>query len=575
MKSFFRTFSAVLLALSLPVAIAAIVLGVKANEKPKIKDGSYLIIDIYGEILEYNPPDDLMAELFGSAPETLYRILSNLEKAAVDDRIKGVIIKVSSNNSMGYASVEEMRGAIRRVREAGKPVYAFSDAINRKGLLLAAACDSIYMPPSGYLNFIGIAGTYAYLKGFLDMLDVRPNIHKIDEYKAAAEMVLRTDMSREARENRTWLINDMWDTQMRAFAEDRGLEEDRILELMEYALFPTDRAVEAGLIDHVRYWDDLVDGLKEEGDERLRVVSQGTYAKIKRSKVGLKGKKTIAVIHAQGQIGGRKNMIDPILGVIMGHESIRAELRRAGRDEDVVAVVLRVDSPGGESLASDLIGHEVGALAADKPVVVSMVDVAASGGYSVAYRGTKIIADPMTITGSIGSITGKMNMRGMYGKIGITFDHIAVGPNGLFWSDQSDFTPEQRRRLEEDHWEGFYRWLEDIAAEREMTVEELEGLAMGRVWTGNQAKENGLIDEVGGLHEAIQLAKELAEIDAGDDVNLVHYPKKKGLMELIGGGGVGRSAMRWAAYRYFREDLSQSVQWLMQRDLNVEGLEVE
>jgi len=575
MKSFFRTFFAALLAMLIPVVIAVAVIASKTSQKPDIKDDSYLIIDIYGEILEYNPPDDIMAELFGSSPETLTRILSNLEKAAVDDRIKGVLVKISSHNSMGYASVEEVRAAIHRVREAGKPVYAFSDAINRKGLFLASACDSIYMPPSGYITFVGMAGTYAYVRGLLDKLGIRENLHKIDEYKAAAEMVQRKSMSPEARENRTWLIDDMWNTQMLAFADDRGLESARVVELMEYVLFTTEEAVEAGLIDHVRYWDELVDGLKGEDDEYLRHVSQGTYNEIKRSKVGLKGDKTIAVVHAQGQIGGRRNMVDPMLGVIMGHESINSELRRVRRDDDVVAVVLRVDSPGGESLASDLIGHEVGRLAAEKPVVVSMVDVAASGGYSIAYRGTKLMADPMTITGSIGSITGKMNTGGMYSKIGITFDHIAVGPNGLFWSAQSDFTPEQRKRLEEDHWTGFNRWLEGIAEEREMDIEKLRGLAMGRVWTGNQAKENGLVDEVGGLQEAIALAKELAEIDAEDDVNLVHYPKKKSLMQLIGSGGGARSAMRWAAYRYFREELPQSLNWMIQRDLNVEGIEVE
>jgi protease-4 len=201
-------------------------------------------------------------------------------------------------------------------------------------------------------------------------------------------------------------------------------------------------------------------------------------------------------------------------------------------------------------------------LSGEKPVVASMIDVAASGGYAIAYRADKIVADGLTITGSIGSISAKFNMAELYDKLGITFDQITRGPNALFWSEHQDFTEEQWKRFEDNHWDGFNIWLHDIAEHRGMKVEDLEKLAMGRVWTGRQAQENGLIDEVGGLDRAIELAKELAEIPADEEVTLVHYPEKKGLIESIMGGGSGDAALRWLLYRFVREDLTQSLEWL-------------
>jgi protease-4 len=236
------------------------------------------------------------------------------------------------------------------------------------------------------------------------------------------------------------------------------------------------------------------------------------------------------------------------------------ELRRAKKDKDIAAIVFRIDSGGGEGLASDLIGHEVGLISQEKPVVASMVDVAGSGGYYIAYQASKLVADPMTITGSIGSITGKFNMKGLYDKLGITYDFIEKGPNALFYSDYFDFTPEQRERMQENHWASFDMWLRDVAKYRKIPYEEITKLAMGRVWTGRQAKANGLIDELGGLDKAIEVAKELAEIPADQKVSVVHYPKKKGLLQvLLGGEGGGlKAAVNWIIYRYIREDIAET-----------------
>lgn len=558
MKTFWNCFFATILAVVVTGAIVVGVVASKGESKRKIEGRSYLVIDVYGDIAEYDAPSGVLGAVSGK-PETLQRILDNLEKAAVDKRIDGVIFKISSTNSAGLAMCEEMRGAIKKVRAAGKKVYAYADALNSKALYLAAACDSIYAPPSAYITFMGMASGSQHMKTMLDKIGIKPNVDKIREYKSAAEMLTRTDMSPEARENREWLLGEFWEMTTKAFADDRGLGEERIVELMNVALFTAPEAKAAGLVDRLLYWDELENMLKG-GEKDLRTVSAAAYADVKPKKLGLAGDKKIAVVHAVGMIGGRKSKVDPLFGVMMGHESVIADLRRAKKDKDVAAIVFRVDSHGGESLASDLIAHEVGEISKEKPVVVSMVDVAASGGYYIAYQASKLVADPMTITGSIGSISMKFNMKGLYDKLGITYDFVEKGPNALFHSDYADFTPEQRKRFEENHWAGFDMWLRDVAARRKMTYEKATSLALGRVWTGRQAKANGLIDETGGLDTAIGIAKELAKVPADEKVTIVHFPKKMGLLQVLlasEGGGIS-GAVDWAVYRFIRDDLAET-----------------
>ena len=563
MKAFFRTFFATLLALVVLVAAVIGVIAVKSSQKPKIKDHSYLVVDIYGEVFEYDPPGGILAEILGGGPETLHRILGNLEKAAVDDRIDGVIMKLSASNTMGSAMRGEVRDAVKKVRASGKKVYAFTDYMDSRIYLVAAACDTVYLPPTAYINVTGFRVVSTHFKGTLEKLGIKPNLHKIKDYKSAAELVTRSDLSPEAREMYGWMLDEGWDHYIACLEEDRGLSEEQIIENMDYALLRPVEAVERGLVDRLLYWDELEDMLKYEDDEKLRAVSMSRYEDEDPKDLGLKGDKKIAVVHAQGMIGGRKSKVDPMFGMLMGHECVNADIRKAMEDEDVAAIVFRVNSGGGESLASDLIGHQVHVATRTKPVVVSMVNVAASGGYSISYRANKIVADHMTVTGSIGSISMKFNMKGFYDKLGITHDALTKGPKALLWSDSRDFTPEERARFEENHWQDFNAWLADVAVFRGMTFEEAEKLAHGRVFSGRQAKENGLIDEVGGLDRAIEIAKELAEIPADEKVTVVHYPEEKDIVDVIlSGGDMVATATRWVLYRFIREDLARTVQTL-------------
>lgn len=575
MKSFFVAFLGALLAIIVLVLLVGSIGGYMAGKQPAIEDRSWLIVEMYGDLLEYDPPGGIMSQLVDSDVETLQRILDNLEKAAVDDRIEGVIFKVAAGNSVGTAMLQEIRGAIRRVQDTDKKVLVWAESFDRQDYLLLAACDEVLVPPTAYIGFTGFSSETLHVKRAFDKLGIKPNIHKIKDYKSAAETVIREDMSEPAREMRGWIMDEMWETLLETLAADRGFDEEKIVELMQHAYFTADEALDSGLIDRIAYWDELETELKGADEDALRSVSQGRYAEVLRSKLDLDGDKKIAVIHAQGTIIGRRNDVNPLLGLTMGHESIIAEFRRARLDEDVAAIVFRVNSRGGDALGSDLMGHEVEITVGVKPVVVSMVDVAASGGYHISYRASKIVADPMTITGSIGSISGKINMKDFYDKLGITFDHVERGPMATIESDLQDFTPEERARFEENHWNGFNDWLRDVAEHRDMSFEDAEKLAHGRVWTGRQAVANGLVDEIGDLKHAIELAGQLAGIPADEQVTVEHFPKQKGLLEsLMSGDSAAATAAHWIVYRTIREDVAETLDFVVQHpDLAVQAIE--
>ncbi len=574
MIGFLKAFLGSLIAILVVVLILVGVIAFRMQDKPEVKDGSYLLVDLYGQLPEYNPPAGMMGFMSGS-PATLTSMLENFEKAAVDDRIAGVIFKLSSTHDAGPGMVQEMRAGVAKVRAVGKKVYGFTDSMDPKTYLVAAACDSIFMAPAGYFGFTGLQARTMYVKSMLEKLGINPNVHKIKDYKAAAEMMMRTDMSDAARENREWVLDEIWKMMMTTFQEDRGIGKEKILEIMEMAVIQPQEALEFGLVDDLIYWDELEVRLTDDEDE-FHTVTADDYAQVERKEVGLKGDKKIAVVHAQGMIGGRESGINPMFGVTMGHETINDAIRAAREDEDVAAIVFRIDSGGGESLASDLMSREVLITKEDKPIISSMVDMAASGGYYIAYTASKIMANPMTATGSIGSISMKFNMTGLYDKLGVSFDQVSRGPMARFWDDTRDFTDEEWARFTENHWDDFNAWLRDVAEKRGMTFEEAERLAHGRVWMGTQAKENGLIDELGGYYDAIALAKELGDIPADEEVTIEHYPKAKGFLESIMSGGI-TAAADWVVYDFIQTKARETFQlvtgggqMLLREDLVIE-----
>lgn len=563
MKTFARSFMATVLAMLLILVILVGFLAARMGGSSDIEDHSWLHLDLYGDVLEYYPPGGVMSEITGGGGGlTLQMILENLDKAAVDERIDGVLLQMSASNGAGWAKLEEIRGAVARVQAAGKPVYGYADAMDTKTYFLAAACDSLFCPPAGYIQMMGFSRTSTHVKGTLEKLGIAPQVSAIRHYKAAAQLATRTDLSPEAKKNMNWMMDEYWDMYCGALERDRGLSEERVVELMEHAMFTPVEAVAAGLFDGLKYWDELEEMLLPEGQDKLHVVSHDRYAEESPEDLDLKGDKKIAVVHAQGNIGGRENGVNPVLGLMMGHESIVGELKRAAEDDDVVAIVLRVDSGGGESLASDLMGHAVQKISTQKPIIVSMVDVAASGGYMMSYRAAKIMADPMTVTGSIGSISAKFDLSGWHEKIGITTDHVSKGPNALMWAEDKPFTEEEFKRFSDDHWAGFRAWMDDVALVRGIATAEIDSLCMGRVWTGRQAIDNKLIDELGGQHEAVLLAKKEAGLAVNEDVTLWHLPEKMDLLQTVLGGGDADQAVSWAVYSKVRQEARFTVDYL-------------
>jgi protease-4 len=530
-----------------------------------VQDGAWVVLDVYGDIPPYDEPESIASSIFDEG-ETLTRLLGNLEKAAADKRVAGVILKVSSSNSLGLASLGELRDAVARVRAAGKQVIAFSDSMDRDALYLAAACDSIFMPEVADVWFTGYGAVDMFAKGTLDKLDVHQNLHKIKDYKTAAETLQRDSMSPEAREMENWMLDEMWDVQLGAIARDLALPVDSLEACMEHALFTAGEAKSAGLIDGVLYWDELEERL---GGDDFESVDSDTYGDVTRAEAGLRGRHHLAVVHAYGFIGGRESQTDPSLGVLIGHETVVDNLRAAAEDDDVAAIIFRVDSSGGESLASELISREVGRIARDKPVIVSMGDVAASGGYALSYRATKIVADSLTITGSIGSIFGKLNAAGLWKKGGVTFDWVTRGPNALLFSGLTDFDASQWARVEAFHNASFERWLRDISAARKIPMDELRPLTDGRVWTGRQAVVNRLIDDAGGYQRAVELAREAAGVAPDEGVAFEHYPKRRGLITLLTSGDAPLTLARLAIHRVVHDRAAQASRWLHGVDLRV------
>jgi protease-4 len=550
MKSFLRTLLAVIVVDILIVGILAIVIVSALDDEPEVKSGTVLVQTISGPILEYSPPSSGIP-MISDEPVTHTAILENLEKARYDDRIAAVLLKLAYPQ-LGSAKTNELRDRIGQLRQSGKPVWAYTEYLNGRTLLIGGACDNFYLLPGGYVTLRGMGGGMPFIKGTLEKLGIEENLHRIENYKTAAETIQRENMSPESRENFEWILDEFYPAMTQAIESDRGLASGSLEAdvLSMGAMVPND-ALEAKLVDELAYLDEVeaallrlegVEEAKKKSDgafPRPRRISGCEYAKVSRKDAGIKAKHTIAVVHAQGTITGEKSGVSPLLGMTMGAATMESAFRQAVANEDVEAIIYRIDSGGGESSTSWRIGRAAERADDAKPMVVSMCDVAGSGGYMIAHPCSTLIAERLSIVGSIGSITGKFNMRGFYNKLGITMDFVTRGPHALMGSDYSNYTPEEYAALAERHWMDYWDWVEDIARERNMTPAEVDSSGRGRVFTGQQALDRRLIDQVGGFDVAVQIAKEKAGIPEDEQVEFIHYPKKQGPLEALKSGSFG------------------------------------
>lgn len=497
---------------------------------PSFAQGTTLSIELEGEL-----PEDTFFDLSGPFFEidqpTLSDVLFSLEQARSDPRIENLVMHVRGVG-IGWARAEELRSALVDFKTSGKALFAYVEYGSSLDYFVATAADRIYLHPQTVLDLRGLRSEVTFIKSMLDKLGIEAEFEQIGAYKNAPETFTREEMSRAHRESLQSLVDDFYEHLTTTIAEARGLEIDRVRSILDRGPFPASRAREEGLVDGLHYLDEVHEELAPAGDEFASVKVTG-YRKATRPTLVLDGRPKIALVYGLGAIMAGDSNQDGLFGRTMGSDTLAASFREVREDSSVKAVVFRIDSPGGTDVASDVIWREASLTKAEKPVVVSMGDVAASGGYWIAMASSAIVAQPTTITGSIGVFGGKLNLAGLYETIGVHQEGVSRGESADFWSDNRSFTPEERARFREILEVGYGRFLEKVAEGRDMTTEEVDEVAQGRVWTGSQALDRGLVDELGGLDRAIELAREKAEIAEGTRVQIVIYPKKRSFVELV------------------------------------------
>ena len=486
-----------------------------------------------------------------SSTKTLRGLFNKLDILKNDDEIAGIIFKIDSV-SVGWATLQEIRNKFHEFREAEKETIGYLESGGNAEYLLAAAMERVVLMPTGSLNLTGLRAEVLFYKGLLDKLDIEADMLAMGKYKSGVEPYMRDGMSDAFRESMTALLDDLYAQLLAHIAENRdGITAEGVSDLVNRGPFTAEEAQQEKLVDTLQYYDELLDALKTASpDEDVQVVKPDYERKRKvpdmNSFAGLMqllsmlnppqrartstAENQIALIYASGPILPDIDSFFASMPVITP-ETLKEAFVKARTDDSVRAVVLRIDSPGGSALASDLIWREVMLTQRKKPVVVSMGDVAASGGYYIAMAAGTIVAHPSTLTGSIGVFGGKLNMKGFYNKIGLTKEIIAHGQNATLYSDYSGFTPTEREGVEKMMKTVYKDFVNKAAIGRDKSFDDIDEIAQGRVWTGKQAKALGLVDELGGLDTALSIAKEQAGFAADDKVNLIVLPKQKPFLE--------------------------------------------
>jgi protease-4 len=564
------------LALVALIGLAVLVAALRQSE-PSIENNSVLALRVAGSLPDYVPNDPLR-KLFGNTDQSLSNLILQFKKAKVDDRIKVIILDITMSGA-GWGKSEEIRDAIADFRSSGKPVYAYMEYATDKEYYLASACDKIYLAPPGELFINGLAADVMFFRGSLDKLGIYPDMVQIGKYKTAVETFTRKDMSDANREFMNALLDDLFGRYVDTVAKARGKSSEEMRTIIDDAPYSAAKAKEMGLIDGVGYRDEIEKELKtklgyKESDE-LRVVKGSTYSGIEPESLGLDKGEKIAVIYATGDIGSGKSENSPGGNQSIGSDTLSKAVKDAGDDKSIKAIVIRVDSPGGSGLASDIIWHAVEVAKAKKPVVVSMSDVAASGGYYIATGAHKIIAEPSTITGSIGVFAGKPVVKGFYDWLGISNEYILRGKQAGMFRESEKFTPEERTKFEELIKKTYYEdFVPKVAKGRNKTPEYIDSIAQGRVWTGAQGRERGLVDEFGGLDRAVEVARELARIPKDKGVHRVVLPYPRTfLQELLSQGDETRiqAKQQQAVLAALPDDARRAVRYMALLDRMQKG----
>ena len=504
-----------------------------SESETQVRKNSVMMLDLNGTLTERsqeNPLDFLMKEDYKTYG--LDDILSSIRKAKENEDIKGIYIQATSLGA-GFASLEEIRDALKDFKESGKFIVAYGDTYTQNLYYLSSVADKVLLNPQGMLEWRGLAATPMFFKDLLEKIGVEMQIFKVGTYKSAVEPFISTEMSPANREQVNVYLSSIWGQITSSVAESRNLsvealnkEADRML-----MFYPAEESVKNGLVDTLIYKNDVRDYLKNmvgiDKDDNMPVLGIQDMINVKKNVPRDKSGNVIAVYYEYGEIdGGSSASTDEGIN----SEKVIKDLRKLKDDENVKAVVLRVNSPGGSAYGSEQIWYAVNQLKKEKPVIVSMGDYAASGGYYIACNADTIVAEPTTLTGSIGIFGMMPNAKGLTEKLGVNFDVVKTNPYADFGNLTRPMNDGEKGLMQMYVNKGYELFLTRCSDGRGISMEELDKIAQGRVWTGSTAKELGLVDELGGLDKALEIAIAKAGVDA---YTVMNYPKKEGFLESL------------------------------------------
>ena len=504
-----------------------------SESETQVRKNSVMMLDLNGTLAERsqeNPLDLIMKDDYKTYG--LDDMLSSIKKAKENEDIKGIYIQATSLGA-GFASLEEIRNALKDFKESGKFVVAYGDAYTQGLYYLSSVADKVLLNPQGMLEWRGLAATPMFFKDLLEKVGVEMQVFKVGTYKSAVEPFISTEMSAANREQINVYLSSIWGQITSAVAESRNLsvealnkEADRML-----MFYPAEESVKNGLVDTLIYKNDVRDYLKNlagiDKDDNMPVLGIQDMINVKKNVPRDKSGNVIAVYYAYGEIdGGSSASTDEGIN----SEKVIKDLRKLKDNENVKAVVLRVNSPGGSAYGSEQIWYAVNQLKKEKPVIVSMGDYAASGGYYISCNADTIVAEPTTLTGSIGIFGMMPNAKGLTEKLGVSFDVVKTNPYADFGNLTRPMNDGEKGLMQMYVNNGYELFLTRCSDGRGISMEELDKIAQGRVWTGSTAKELGLVDELGGLDKALEIAIAKAGVDA---YTVMSYPKKEGFLESL------------------------------------------
>lgn len=516
------------------VVIAALMFATLQSSEPGIEEGSVLSVELSGPLPEHVAMDFSLDFLDHGVPPTVLEVRNLFLKAAADKRIRAIAL-YCQDLEVGWARAQEIRWAIEEFRKSGKPVMALLAGGDSIDYYVASAADEVYLLPEALLDVRGFRAEISFFKDTLGKLGIEAEMENVGKYKSAVEPYSRSGMSDAFREVTNSILDEIFQQFLADTAQSRGKTAEEMRAIIDQGPFMSPQALEAGLVDELVYEDEFREKIKQKLEvEELVEVERGRYRKVTLESLGLGGDNKVAVVYAVGAIMQGDSDTDPLFGDnILGSASFNKTLQRVREDEETKAVILRIDSPGGDAFASDEMWREMQLLEKAKPLVISMSDVAASGGYYLAMAKAPVVAYPGTYTGSIGVFFGKLNMRGFYDKIGLKKEILTRGRYADIYTDYRSLTDTERAKLREGIEATYRTFVQKVADARGKEWDQVHEVAQGRVWLGTQAQQHGLVDEIGGFDKAIEIAKREAGLGDDDKVRLVTYPPPKRFLDVL------------------------------------------